>query len=259
MNNRSAQAKLLGVAQLKAETSQNITVGLGFNPTKNLSITVDYYNIAVKDRIVLGSEIAGTKAGNTPLDKVLKDNGIVAVSFFTNALSTKTSGIDVVANYRGLMLGEGKLNVSLAGNYQIQNELDTKSSADKDGTKDGINNPTLIAAAGKSVFDKTQEALLLSSRPKFKGILGLDYTMGKFNVSLNNTLFGPTRFHQNGLDAGTDTEFVPAVVTDLGVSYQLTKKATLSVNVNNLLNVKPKWQFVDIATGTKTTFDRSKN
>jgi iron complex outermembrane recepter protein len=99
---------------------------------------------------------------------------------------------------------------------------------------------------------------LFSSRPKFKGILGLDYTIGKFNVNLNNTLFGPTRFHQNGLEPGTDTEFVPAVVTDLGLSYQLTSKATLSVNVNNLLNVKPKWQFVDIATGTKTTFDRSK-
>ena len=108
------------------------------------------------------------------------------------------------------------------------------------------------------VFDKTQEALLFSSRPKFKGILGLDYTIGKFNVSLNNTLFGPTRFHQNGLGDGTDTEFTPAIVTDLGISYQVTKKATLSVNVNNLLNVKPKWQFVDIATGAKTTFDRSK-
>ncbi|MFZ4544655.1 MAG: TonB-dependent receptor [Saprospiraceae bacterium] len=256
VNNRSAQAKLLGVEQLKAETSKNITVGVGFNPTKQLSITLDYYNIHLKDRIVLGSEIEGTDAGNTALDKVLKDNGIVAVSLFTNALSTKTSGIDLVANYRGLTVGPGRMNINLAGNYQIQNELDTNSSADKDGTKDGINNPVLIANAGKSVFDKIQEALLLSSRPKFKGILGLDYTVGKFNFNLNNTLFGPTRFHQNGLNDDTDTEFLPALVTDLGISYQITKKATLSVNANNLFNVKPKWEFIDLKTKKRTRFDQ---
>ncbi len=267
VNNRSSQAKLLGVAQLKAETSKNITVGLGFNPTKNFNITVDYYNIAVKNRIVLGSEIGriadpkvGQPAltdGQKTLNKVLDDNGIVAVSFFTNALSTITSGVDVVANYRGLEVGSGKLNVNFAANYQLANKLDTKSSADVDGTQDGINNPKLIYAAGKSVFDKTQEALLLSSRPKFKAILGFDYTVNKFNVSLNNTLFGSTRFHQNGLNDGTDTEFTPAVVTDLGLSYQVTPKATFSVNVNNLLNVYPKWKFVDIATGTKTAFNRA--
>jgi iron complex outermembrane recepter protein len=266
VNNRSSQAKLLGVPQLKAETSKNITVGVGFNPTKNLSITVDYYNIQLENRIVLGSEIAriaDPKPGETltegqkTLNSVLDKNGIVAVSFFTNALSTRTSGVDLVANYRGIELGTGKMNVNLAANYQIENGLNKKSKFDKDGTKDGINNPTLIAAAGRSVFDKTQEALLFSSRPKFKAILGLDYNMGKFAVSLNNTLFGSTRFHQNGLNAGTDTEFTPAVVTDLGLSYQVTKKATLSLNVNNLLNVYPKWQFVDIATGAKTTFDRA--
>lgn len=257
VNNRSAQAKLLGVPQLKAEKSNNITVGLGFNPTKNLSVTLDYYNIAVKDRIVLGSEIAGTAAGNTALDKVLKDNGIVAVSFFVNALSTKTQGLDLVANYRGLDLAGGKLNVNLAGNYQFQNELDVNSDADVDGTKDGINNPALIAKAGRSVFDNIQSALLLSSRPKFKAILGLDWQMGKFGVNLNNTLFGPTRFHANGLDDKTDMEFTPAVVTDLGISYALTSKATLTINANNLLGVTPKWDFVDIATGKKTRFDAS--
>ncbi len=259
VNNRSSQAKLLGVPSLKAETSKNITLGLGFNPTKQLSISLDYYNIAVNDRIVLGSEISGTKDGNTPLDKVLKDNGIVAVSFFVNALSTKTSGLDLVANYRGIPVGSGKLNVNLAGNYQLENALNKTSTSDVDGVLDGINNPLLIAKAGKSVFDKTQEALLLSSRPKFKAILGLDYTMGKFNVTLNNTLFGSTRFHQNGLNDGTDTEFTPAVVTDLGLGYQLTKKATLSINVSNLLNVMPKWDFVDIATGKKTRYNVANN
>ena len=61
--------------ELDAETSNNFTIGLGGKLTNTLSFTVDYYNIAVEDRIVLGSEIGGTAfdadgkiSGTTPLD-----------------------------------------------------------------------------------------------------------------------------------------------------------------------------------------------
>jgi iron complex outermembrane receptor protein len=247
VNNVSPQAFALGVPKLTPEKSTNFTFGLGFNPSKNLSITLDYYNIQVKDRIILGSEIAGTASGTTALDKILTTNGIVAVSFFSNALNTTTSGIDFVVSQRNLLLGGNKLNINLAGNYTIENKYTS------------VNNPKLIADAGKSVFDPIQSALLFSSRPKYKAILGLDYTIKKINFSLNNTLFGPTRFHQNGLDDNTDTEFVPALVTDLAINIPVTKMATLSLNANNLFNVMPKWDFVDLKTGTKTRFDANNN
>ena len=44
-NNRSKQAFALGIPLLKPEKSNNYTVGLGLNPAKNLSITLDYYSI----------------------------------------------------------------------------------------------------------------------------------------------------------------------------------------------------------------------
>ncbi|MFN8345322.1 MAG: TonB-dependent receptor [Spirosomataceae bacterium] len=247
VNNVSPQAFALGVPKLTPEKSTNFTLGLGFNPTKDLSITLDYYNIQVKDRIVLGSEISGTASGTTPLDNILKTNGIVAVSFFSNALNTTTSGIDFVASQRNLYVAGNKLNINLAGNYTIENKYTS------------VKNTKLIADAGKSVFDPTQSALLFSSRPKYKAILGLDYTIKKLNISLNNTLIGPTRFHQNGLDDNTDTEFVPAVLTDLAINLPVTKMATLSLNINNLFNVMPKWDFIDLKTGTKTRFDANNN
>ncbi len=247
VNNVSPQAFALGVPKLTPEKSTNFTLGLGFNPSKNLSITLDYYNIQVKDRIILGSEIAGTSGGTTALDNILKTNGIVAVSFFSNALNTTTSGIDLVASQRNLLFLGHKLNINLAGNYTIENKYTS------------VNNPKLIADAGKSVFDPIQSALLFSSRPKYKFILGLDYTIKKINISLNNTLIGPTRFHQNGLDDNTDTEFVPALVTDLAVNIPVTKMATLSLNINNLFNVMPKWDFIDLKTGTRTRFDANNN
>ena len=247
VNNVSPQAFALGVSKLTPEKSTNFTLGVGLKPNKNLSITVDYYNIQVKDRIILGSEITGTASGTTALDKILKSNGIVAVSFFTNALNTTTSGIDYVISQKNISFGGGKMTINLAGNYTIENKYTF------------INNPALIESAKQSVFDATQNGLLFTSRPKYKTILGFDWQYKKVAINLNNTLFGTTRFHQNGLNVNTDTEFVPRVVTDLGASIFLSKAVTLNLNVSNIFNVLPKWNFVDLKTGEKTYFDPNNN
>jgi iron complex outermembrane receptor protein len=248
-NNASPQAKLLGVEQLQPEESTNLTVGFGLKPSDNFNITLDYYNIAVDNRIILGSEISGTGDPNNALDQVLSSNGIVAASFWTNGINTRTSGIDFVGSYRNVMLGKGKLGFNLAANYVIFNGLEgAKSVSDYEAgdiTKPNGNviNPRIIASAGKSVFDFTQDALLFTSRPKYKAILGIDYSLNKISINLNNTLFGPTTFRQAGLNENLKTVFSPAVVTDLGLNFQLSKNMALGINVNNLLNVLPKWEF----------------
>ncbi|MFT5076879.1 MAG: iron complex outermembrane receptor protein [Saprospiraceae bacterium] len=259
INNVSTQAKLLGIPELDAETSKNFTIGFGGKLANNLSFTVDYYNIAVEDRIVLGTEIGATGDTANPLDILLAENNLSDVSFFSNAIDTRTSGIDVVLSKKNIKLGEGRLNLNLSGNYTIQNE--------RDGDVKDI---PLVANSGQSVVNETQEALFFTSRPETKWILGADYELGKFGFNLNNTYFGKTKFAQQGLqnleglfidsddipadavqDGGSDlrTEFLAKIVTDLGITYSATDKVTLALNVNNLLNVLPEWEFTD-ATST---------
>jgi iron complex outermembrane receptor protein len=244
VNGASSVAKALGVDKLKAEKSTNITFGLGINPSKNVSFTLDYYNIKVEDRIILSSKIGGTAAGNTPLDKALVLGGVKRISFFTNGIDTRTSGLDFVGNYRGLEVGPGKLGLSLAANHTLNNELIGGLSA--------VKTPSIIKSAGYSIFDATQEALLLSSRPKTKIILGLDYAIGKVQLNLNNSLFGKTTFHQDGIDANLNTEFIPKLLTDLGGTINFSKKLSLQLNVNNILNVTPKWKFVALNSNGET-------
>jgi iron complex outermembrane receptor protein len=232
-NNVSPQIRLLQIPALDAEKSTNLTLGVGVNVTENFSFTVDYYNIRVEDRIVLSNEIGPSGDPTNPLDEILSDNGIVSLSFFTNSLDTKTSGIDLVANYRNLPLGSGLLTFNLAGNYTIENERDGE-----------VKNPAIISDAGQSVIDATQEALIFTSRPKYKAILGIDYTLGKFNFALNNTLFGPTEFRNSGMDSDLKLEFETKVVTDLAIGYQATEKVNVTLNVNNIFDVLPQWKFV---------------
>lgn len=218
VNNVSSAARANGVPKLDSENSTNFTAGIGLKPNKNFNLTIDYYDIKVEDRIVLGNPIRFS-ATNTS-------------AFFVNGIDSRTSGIDLVMGYKNLMVGAGKMGFNLSGNYTLRNEIDGP-----------VKNPASVVAVNQSVIDATQEALLFTSRPEFKAIGGVEYEIGKFGLTLNNTLFGPTQFKNAGMSNDLRVEFLTKMVTDLGVTFTATDKLTLALNVNNILNVLPEWQF----------------
>ncbi len=232
-NNNSVQARLLGIPKLSPEKSDNISLGLGFNLPSSFTITADYYNITVKDRIVYSSSIS-TSDQSTDLGKILAANDLSSVQFFINGIKTNTQGVDLVLSKKNLSLGEGSLAINLAGNFVLNNEI-----------VGAPNEPAPIAKAKASILNEQIKSLLTEGRPKYKAILGFDYQLNKLFLNLNNTLFGPTAFRDldNGGSAMLDIKavFKPAVVTDLSIGYAITDKASLTLNVNNLLNVLPKW------------------
>lgn len=215
-NNYSREAALLGVPRLKAEKSTNLSFGFGYNPSGNFSLTADYYSIDITDRIVYGNEVSNTFVNN--------------VSFFVNAAETRTSGLDLVASYRNIGIGpSAELDLNLAGNYTLNNELV--------GGWEGVNQQF-----GLPIFNDTQEALLTTSRPTYKYILGGDLSVGKVMVNLNNTLFGPTSFSNADLSNDLGVKFVPKIVTDLTIGYKLSSNSNVSLSIQNLLNVMPEYK-----------------
>ncbi|MDR6843560.1 TonB-dependent receptor [Flavobacterium granuli] len=223
VNNISPQARQLGIPQLDAEKSTNITVGVGSKPFKNFNFTLDYYNIKVEDRIVLGDK---------------QDTQFGTVAWFSNSFDTRTSGLDVVMNYSNIGIGSGKLGFNLSGNVTFENER--------------------ISPVTNNSFGQTLESLMFTSRPETKWILGVNYDIGKFGFSLNNTYFGKTTFNQDGLNADLKTEFIPKIVTDLGITFSATDRLTLAFNVNNIFNVLPEWKFVaENAAGSALLADQA--
>ncbi len=232
-NNNSKQAFLLGIPKLKAEKSNNFTVGLGAKPAPNLNITFDYYDITIKDRVVYSSSISSDDPNST-LYKILQAADVVSVQFFINGIKTHTSGLDFVGNYRNVPLGNGKLGINIAANYTLENEIVGSPK-----------NPKAISDAGSTILSTQIRSLLTESRPKYKAVLGFDYNINKFSANLNNTLFGPTKFQDldNGGSIMNNIKqvFTTAVVTDLNIGYAFTDKISVSFTVNNLLDVLPKW------------------
>ena len=233
-NNNSKQAFLLGIPKLKAEKSTNFTIGLGAKPSRNLSLTLDYYDITIKDRVVYSSSISSSDP-TTTLYKILKAADVVSIQFFINGIKTHTSGLDFVGNYKNIAVGKGKMGINLAANYQLKNDIIGSP-----------NDPAAIKSAGSTILNTQIKSLLTESRPKYKAVLGFDYAVAKWNFNLNNTLFGSTSF-QDLDNGGSDMEnikqkFSPAVVTDLSLGYNFTSKISANITINNLFNVLPKWK-----------------
>ncbi|MCF5946481.1 TonB-dependent receptor, partial [Xanthomonas perforans] len=88
----------LGAEPLKAEESKNYGLGVVLQPVENLYITVDAYRIDIDDRIVLSENLTSNAVRN-----YLQANGFPGIGggrYFTNAVDTKTQGVDAVGTYR---------------------------------------------------------------------------------------------------------------------------------------------------------------
>ena len=126
-------AGALGAQALKPEDSKNYSLGMVWDVTGDINVTVDYFNIEIKDRIAATgtidissrSAIAGVGcpaalAAGRNLALCLQEAGVPgaadlsSVSFYTNDFSTTTQGVDLVATWNldfGDM-GNGTLNAA---------------------------------------------------------------------------------------------------------------------------------------------------
>src|SRR3546814_18723904 len=85
---------------------------------RGLSLTVDYYNIRIEDRITLTENLQGADV-REKLERANVPGS--AARFFINGIDTRTQGLDIVASYRLPDMGIGKL--TLTEGYNIN---DTK-------------------------------------------------------------------------------------------------------------------------------------
>jgi iron complex outermembrane receptor protein len=202
---------------------------LVLTPFENFNLTVDGYHISLKDRIA----ITGTLTG-AAVSAILVANGQspdISAQYFTNAIDTRTRGIDVVATYR-LGLGDfGTMRLNAGYNY---NQTDITDVAD---------NPPELAALGASFvrFDRLTRGNLTFLVPKTKVYFGNSWTWSDFTLNGRLVRYGSYEIRQNlvgGLPVN-DRSFGAKWITDLEGSWQATKNLNIAVGANNLFNVYP--------------------
>jgi iron complex outermembrane receptor protein len=233
--NDSRLANLLGINELKEETSTSFSAGFtGKLPDLNLTFSVDGYLINIDDRIVYSGSFG---AGSNPNVQAIFDAaGATSARFFVNAIDTRTKGLDIVLSHKVTLSDELKLTSNLAANF-TETEIDA------------LNVPDAVAAAGQTgnFFDAQEEAFLTRAIPRTKASLSNNVSFNSWNFLLRNTFFGevedPDDFAGSVSVAdhtvSEDAVYGSKIITDLTVSYELSEDINVSIGANNLLDVYP--------------------
>ena len=220
--NTSDLAKAVGIPQLKQETSTNISAGFVAKFFRRVNLTVDGYWVKVNNRIVLTGlfDVNDDKIGST-----LQAMHVGAAQFFTNAVDTRTGGVDIIASYN-MRLGPGRLNTLLAANFN-------NMSVDK------VKTTALLAGKEDIYFGRREQAFLMASAPKHKIGLSVDYTYKFFNAMVRATHFSEVTLVNF---ADQDDVYRAKTVMDIVMSFKASRKVTISAGCNNFLDVYPSRQ-----------------
>jgi iron complex outermembrane receptor protein len=229
-NNEHEVTKVFGVPSLEAEKSLNLSGGLTSTISQHIYLTIDAYWIRINNRIVLSG--AFDRGTNPEVDSLLNAslNGypdIQQVSFFSNAINTRTKGIDIVLHGKW-KVRKAQLIGSLAANFtktRVFGEI--KTVPNLSASTENIN----------SLFDDEQRSDMERGQPRSKIILSLNYQREKIGFIVRNTRFGENAY-QFSYPRPMET-FSPKILTDVSVRYAPKSWLSLTAGANNVFNVYP--------------------
>lgn len=229
--NNSPVARAVGIPRLNQETSVNYSAGLTAKPAKGLNLSLDGYLINIKNRIVLtgsfGAAGSGDSTQNANIQKILSPLGANTARFFSNAVDTKTIGLDFIADYT-VKSGLSNFNASLGMNI----------NRTRIGRK--LHIPPALKGQEHGFFSPNDSTLITEGNPRLKANLTLTYSYQKLTVLLRNVCFGQVA--RDGYPYGEIQKFAGKTVTDLSVSFEVLKPLTLTAGINNLFDVFPAKQ-----------------
>ncbi len=238
-----AAARALGAVPLKPEKSTNFSAGVVLTPAPNFNVTVDAYQIKIRDRILLSETLSGPT-----VIAALQAAGIQGIAgglLFSNAADTRTRGLDIVSTYRAGLGNMGTATFSLSANFNktIFTHIDPV--------------PAPIAASGLPLIGRAKIGDLSEGTPRNKFIANILWEKDDFNLNLRATRYGKITqrasarvYHTSDFVSCTansagclydyvDEKLDPKTILDLEVGYKLAKGVKLSLGANNLLNTYP--------------------
>ena len=231
-----------GSTKLKPETSDNYTLGLVFEPIREVSLGLDFFKIKLTNPIIAGIDPTAiltnpalygsliTRGAPDPGTPGLPGHIIQISQISSNLGETDINGVDV--DFRGRVpTGElGHLSVSLVGTYfnlyKIQNP---------DGTFRSVNGQVSPITQG-----------IGGAIPRWHHYLSLDWSNGPFDISIAQNF----QSHYTDVPGTLEDSSVPGflnrtvaryVTYDVSSSYSGIDRLRLSVGIKNLLNRNPPY------------------
>ena len=220
----SLVAQAFGAEALTPEESLSYSLGLVLQPVDNLYLTVDAYQIDVDDRIALSSNLTGDA-----VRRLLESQGIFGITggrYFTNAIDTRTRGIDVVGSYRWDLAAS---SVDLTAGYNHTKTEITRIAA----------NPAALSQNGLNLerIDRAEIGRIENGFPRNKLLLSGTWNVDDWAFALATTRYGSVRTTPN--NAALDQEYGAKWLLDVSATFKPGENWALTLGADNVLNEYP--------------------
>ena len=219
----SEGGQLLGAVPLRPEESESVSAGITLNPVRYFSLTADWYQVGIDDRIVLSGNFLGNSVRDT-----LANHGIVGVNgarYFTNAIDTRTTGIDIVTSFAIDLDTKGLLRFTGGFNENRTKVLHVDPT------------PPQLAAVSAALFDRVARGLVEEAQPRRRISLTANYDLSRLGVMVHTSRYG--KYVNRTTDPALDQVFQAKWLTDLSVSYKVTSQLSFAVSGTNIFDVYP--------------------
>ena len=221
----SGAAAALGARPLEPEKSINISAGVTAEPTANLSLTADYYGIEIDDRIVFSENFTTAAVRN-----ILAAQGFPTIGggrFFTNAIDTRTRGLDLVARYGFGFGSRGTLRLTGSANW-TKTEVTRVSPA-----------PSQLVGLDEVLFGRIERTRIERGQPRRTMHLNADYSIGSLSLAAHHAYFGDVTAGTNFAGSYVEQGYDGAWITDASIGYRLRDDFQINFGANNIFDVYP--------------------
>jgi len=204
----------LGGKPLEAEEAENVSLGFTAEITDNFSITADWYQIDVDDRIIKTDRI------NVVGVPGFEDADFTAAAFYTNGADTETQGFDIVANWDIDHAGGASTAVSLAYNNNSTE----------------VSNLDVVEATGDNIIGNQTLFNIENNLPENRASLSIIHFRDQWSFTIRSNWYDDA-FDERDFPDG---DLVKAAATfDFETRYSVNDKFTVVAGANNVFDEFP--------------------
>ena len=226
----SRESRALGARPLKPESSRNFSAGFALTPVDNLTFTSDFYYIAIDDRITITGFLGD---GTDSVSRILANIGSPATTaqYFTNAIDTRTRGLDITGNYSVDALG-GTAGLNAVFNF-------TRTTIPNE---DNIPLPPELEGTGVTLVNKYDEGGLLAitkERPAWRTNVTGTYGRGAWNGMVRYSYYGKYTSALYSYSGSDVQNYRAKSLVDAEIGFTPIQGFKLSIGGRNLFDVYP--------------------
>ena len=224
----TAEARLLGAKDLKPERSVNLSAGFAAEPMRGFGFTADFYRIDINDRIVLSDNFTGDS-----VQALLRNANLAGVGggrYFSNAIDTRSNGVDLVGSYDVKLAYHGLLRLSSGYNHNEVKVTHVEST------------PAALSQFQEVLFGRVERTRIEKGNPRDNFFASSTYSRRGLELTARTQRYGEVSVAgatPTNTTGPLDQTYGAKWITDLSGSYTVASHYTLTIGADNVFDVYP--------------------